>query len=158
FPGGLFNEWYAREWSALSRVLDTNTLRSSTLSGRIFVRGVRPADSDRDHRLLDEAVRDHRGNLDVYAATSAPAYREEVAAALGLRGGEAAVAAGGGARSSAAALDLWGSWLDGTSADTVIRRFQSEDDVRRGIIGPWSHGARYDASPFQANGGEARPR
>src|SRR5262249_34673766 len=47
-----------------------------------------------------------------------------------------------------AAIAGWGSWMDASTADACIRRFVSFSNPQQVIIGPWSHGAGYDAHPF----------
>ena len=158
FPGGVFQEWFAREWSTINRQFDSNTLRSRRLSGRIFVKGVRPVGGQGRERL-EEALRDHESNTDVYAAARRVTDREELAAALGVSFDTVVPSPIlPETRSPAVALSAWGSWLDGTTADGVIRRFQSRPGLRLAVIGPWSHGARYDADPFRAEGADVDPR
>ena len=46
-----------------------------------------------------------------------------------------------------------GSWYDAGTAAGVIARFMSTSNPQRAIIGAWSHGGQFDASPFRSEPG-----
>jgi putative CocE/NonD family hydrolase len=49
---------------------------------------------------------------------------------------------------SGAAISGWGSWLDGTTSDTVIRRFVNFSNSQYSVIGAWIHTGEKHASPY----------
>ncbi len=78
-PGGIFNTAFIQQWSESNNRLDNNKMSSLfPWSARLFVKGVRPADSDRKSRaILKQALRDHQLNTSVYAATSNLIFRDD---------------------------------------------------------------------------------
>jgi putative CocE/NonD family hydrolase len=96
FPGGVFNEWFIKQWANVDRLLDENNSKEFSCEinrlmneikaslkgvklpkafstearalrlGRFLVKGVKPVDSDKDRHLLREAVRGHEKNGSVY--------------------------------------------------------------------------------------------
>ena len=143
-PGGVQNEFLLREWGQAVHAMDMNEKTGQP------PRGVRPVDDDRDGSLLRAAVRDHRRNpklhevaLDgVFRDDSIPAweatmdvvsthnYRDEI-------------------ERSGVPIFGWASWLDAGTSNGVISRFLTWSNPQYVVIGPWSHGGGYHASPFQ---------
>lgn len=183
FPGGVFNEWFVKQWAYNNAFADENNAKErfahicrlldeaetsltedqlpkgfrllknvrALKMGRLAVRGVKPVDSDRDRRLLKEAIREHAMNGDVYELAQEYDFRDEVR----LVGDTEFLIDDISVHSfkedierSNVAIYAWGSWLDGATADGVIRRFLTFSNPQRAVIGPWSHGAGYHASPY----------
>jgi uncharacterized protein len=151
-PGGVFNAAFIEAWNASNQRLDNN--RTSSLFpwyARLMVKGVRPVDEDRKSRaLLAQALRDHQANTDVYQAMAQITYRDDVFGDTGAMLDDFSVfprqysieASGG-------ALFVWGSWLDGTTADTVLRTFNTFSNPQIGIIGAWKHEMTAHGSSYQ---------
>lgn len=119
--------------------------------GRLLVKGVRPVDSDRGRHLLKEAIRAHAMNGDVYKLAQGYYYRDDVRMVgdaeysiddFSVHSFEEDI------ERSKVAIYAWGGWLDAATADGVIRRFLTFSNPQRAVIGPWSHGAGYHASPY----------
>jgi putative CocE/NonD family hydrolase len=115
------------------------------------VKGVRPVDADRRERtIFQQALRDHQGNTDVYKAVSGITFRDDPFGETGVTLDDfsvfkhrQAIEANGGA------MLVWGSWLDGTMADTVIRSFNTLSNPQIAIIGAWKHEMTAHGSPYQ---------
>ncbi len=125
FPGGIFNKWFTETWQHTNAALDQNRVPAEWgLLTRIGIKGVRPVDDDKKGVLLKQAVADHANNPDFYAYSQAITYRDDPFGPSGITIDDFSVTRHREQieRSGAAAFH-WGSWLDGTSADTVIRRF-----------------------------------
>ena len=162
FPGGVFNEKFLKGWSDVVYALDRNT--SLAVDGQSFV--LRPVDEDPAGELLEDAIAGHAGNLDAFQAIQGITFRDDPSLA-GFRLDEIST------HSLAPALEAsgvevyqWGSWLDGGSADGVIRGFMDSSGPRRAAIGSWTHDLdnnafsgsedRWTANPpFQAQWEEA---
>ena len=119
--------------------------------GRWLVKGVKPVDSDKRHYLLKQAVRAHANNGDLYKLAQGYSFRDDKRAF----GDEEFTIDGFSVHSfkeaierSKVAIYAWGSWFDAGTADGVIRRFLTLSNPLRAVIGPWSHGAEYHASPY----------
>ena len=42
----------------------------------------------------------------------------------------------------------WAGWFDAGTAQGVLHRFATLPNPQKAIIGPWSHGGRFYASPY----------
>jgi putative CocE/NonD family hydrolase len=136
FPGGIFDEWFIRAWNEGNRQADQNT-------------GVKAVDADSDRRLLREAIQSHAQNLDVYKAARGSIYRDDRSSEPMQPIDEYSIFSyRREIERSKTAIYGWGSWLDAATADTAIRRFLTFNNPQTVIIGPWSHGASYHASPY----------
>ena len=151
-PGGVFNTAFIQQWSASNSLLDRNKMsRLFPWQARLFVKGVRPTDADRRSRvILNQALRDHQANTDVYAAMAGITFRDDPFGATGVTlddfsvfSHRPAIEAAGGA------LFAWGSWLDATTADTVIRSFNTLSNPHIGVIGAWKHEMTAHGSPYR---------
>src|SRR5262249_37084362 len=111
-PGGILCEWVVKNWGALVRELDNSA-------------GAKPVDGDADARQLKAAVKEHARNLDVYGTVRKVIFRDDQSLQpngtiddFSLHSYRKEIELSG------AAVYGWGSWLDGATADGVIRRFQ----------------------------------
>ena len=149
-PGGILNEWFIKEWSRTNQELDANTVpKQWGLSARLFVKGVKPVDADKNRAQLKQALAQHRQNPDVYRNIQAITYRDDrfgdldlTLDDLSLFNRQAAI------ERSGVAIFGWGSWFDGAAADTVIRRFVNFNNPQIGVIGAWAHNSESHASPY----------
>ncbi|MBA3468526.1 MAG: CocE/NonD family hydrolase [Herpetosiphonaceae bacterium] len=150
-PGGIFNTAFIQQWSESNARLDHNkTSRLFPWLARLMVKGVRPVDADRQSRaILNQALHDHQANTDVYAAISQITFRDDRFGDTGqtlddfsVFARQAAIEASGGA------MFVWGSWLDGTTADTVLRSFNTLSNPQIGVIGAWKHEMTAHGSPY----------
>jgi putative CocE/NonD family hydrolase len=150
FPGGIFNEQFIKEWAYNNQILDSNNLQELLgFWSRLFVKGVKPVDSDRKGKLLRQAVKEHAKNTDVYQSSKNIIYRDDYNSEIKATIDDFSVHTfKKEIESSKAAIYSWGSWLDAGTADAVIRRFMTFSNTQRAVIGPWSHGASYHASPY----------
>jgi putative CocE/NonD family hydrolase len=151
-PGGIFNTAFVQQWNASNQQLDNH--KPSSLFpwlSRFFITGPRPVDSDRVERtVLKQARQDHQQNTDVYTALSGIRFRDDPFGQMGVTlddfsvfSHRAAIEASGGA------LFIWGSWLDGTTADTVLRSLNMLSNPQIGVIGAWKHEMTAQGSPYQ---------
>lgn len=151
-PGGIFNTSFISQWNESNQLLD-NHQPSSLFPwlARLLVKSVRPVDADRQARaILAQARRDHQGNTDVHRAMSGITFRDDPFGETGATLDDfsvfthcSSIEAHGGA------LFIWGSWLDGTTADTVLRSFNTLGSPQIGIIGAWKHEMTAHGSPYQ---------
>lgn len=159
-PGGIFNRAFIQAWSESNRRLDDH--RMSVLFpwlARILAKGVRPADSDRKSRtVLGEARRDHRLNTDVFQAMSSIEYRDDHFGQTGATLDDFSVFRhGAGLQASGVPVFSWGSWMDGTSAEAVLRNFNTFDNPQVAVIGAWNHEMTRHGSPYRRPHGQPDP-
>jgi uncharacterized protein len=142
-PGGLFNEFMAREWGNAVAAMDRNAKRGNPPIG------VRPVDGDKDHKLLEAAVRDHQQNPSVYEASKEITFRDDKPKGWNVSMDDLSTFSfRREIERSKVPIQGWASWLDAGTAEGALARFMNFDNPQRLIIGPWSHGAGHHASPF----------
>ncbi|MFL6229043.1 MAG: CocE/NonD family hydrolase [Pyrinomonadaceae bacterium] len=134
FPGGVFNEWMIRQWNEGDQQLDNNA-------------GVRPVAEDADHHLLQAAMREHAGNLDVYKSAQRITFRDDAAFGatldtFSLFNYRKEI------ERSGTLISGWSGWFDAVTADAVIKTFINFSNPQRDVIGPWNHGASQNANPY----------
>ena len=159
-PGGIFNTAFIQQWSESNNRLDNNKMSSLfPWSARLFVKGVRPADSDRKSRaILKQALRDHQLNTSVYAATSNLIFRDDPFGDTGVTLDDLSVFTHRPAiEASGAAMFVWGSWLDATTADSVLRSFNTLSNPQIGVIGAWKHEMTAHGSPYSKPSSKPEP-
>ncbi len=153
FPGGIFNEAFINAWSSGNQHLDNNKLPEwFPVPGfvRWMLKGVRPVDSDRKSRqMLAKALSEHQANTNIYAAMSQITFRDDAFGSTGATLDDFSVFTHRAAiESSGSTLFTWGSWLDGATADTVVRMFNTFNNAQIGVIGAWSHEKTMHGSPY----------
>ncbi len=149
-PGGILNEWFLKEWNRANQELDADIVpKQWGMSARLFVKGVKPVDADKSRAQLKQALAQHRQNPDVYKNMQAITYRDDRFGDLDLTLDDLSLF---NRRDmivrSGVAIFGWGSWYDGATADTVIRRFVNFSNPQLGVIGAWAHNSESHASPY----------
>lgn len=192
FPGGVFNDWFIKQWAYHGSLLDRNMAKEMTTNmyrlleekeaslgdelpsgfrlrqragelrlGRYALRGVKPVNSDKDRRLLREAIREHGKNDNVYDLSQGYIYRDDVRSEVGARRFTIDDISVHSFRDdierSNVCIYAWGSWMDAATADAVICRFMTFSNPQRAVIGPWNHGALYHACPYLPIGTPVEP-
>lgn len=150
-PGGIFNLAFIKAWSESNKALDSNKpSKMFPFFARLIIKGVRPVDSDRKtHAVLRQAIQDHQGNTDVYAAISAVTYRDDIFGNTGMTLDDFSLPRDERAiQASGAALFTWGSWLDAATASSALRNFNTLSNPQIVIIGAWKHEMTGHGSPY----------
>jgi putative CocE/NonD family hydrolase len=152
FPGGVFNQRFIEAWGYFDYLLDRNIIpKEFGLTGKIFVKGVKPVRSNNKQNLTKKAVDDHQQNGTVYMLARDVVFRDEIHPDIGICLDDFSIHRfKDKIKNSKTAIFSWGSWLDAGTADAVIRRFLSNENASRAVIGAWEHGGRFHASPFQS--------
>lgn len=154
-PGGIFNKSFIEQWNESNQRLDNNKTSSLFPTfARFLIKGVRPISREK----LTQAIADHQANTNVYEAISNITYRDDPFGNTGVTlddfsvfSRKSPIEANGGA------LFIWGSWLDGTTADTVLRSYNTLANPTIGIIGAWKHELTAHGSPYLAPKSPANP-
>jgi putative CocE/NonD family hydrolase len=135
FPGGVFNEGFAAFWSQIVFAMDRN--RELEVDGEVFRQS--PVDDDPLGTLLEAAIAEHAGNLDFFPCVQGVVSRDDPTPPGCDLDGFSTHTRIRGADVPGPAVYHWGSWLDGGSADGVIRAFMESSGPRRSVIGSWTH-------------------
>ena len=145
-PGGVLNAGFIREWSESCRDLDRNV--APTLFGlwRYLLKSVRPLDHDPQGAQL-AALAAKRSNPDVWESVSALRSADDEYGTSGTSLRQVSLCARPRVRAeSCQPLQVWGSWLDGTTSRAVLRMWECVPAVRGAYIGAWSHTGEHGAS------------
>ncbi|MBI4832319.1 MAG: CocE/NonD family hydrolase [Candidatus Lindowbacteria bacterium] len=150
FPGGISFDWMMKNWGYYTKLLDSNVVPKDVgLLGRLFVRGVKPVDGDRERRLLKQAIAEHAQNGDVYQLAKSATFRDDTNTLSGITVDDFSTHTyRKDIERSNAGIYSWGGWMDETMADAAIRRFITYSNPQRTVIGPWNHGGDNHASPY----------
>ncbi len=159
FPGGVLNEASLRTWQESNSLLDRNRVpgRWGPLA-RLQLKGVKPVDGDKGGALLKQSVADHEANADVFAACKAITFRDDTFGSSGLTLDDVSLTHYREELEQAGVpMFVWGSWLDGSTADGVINRFVTRRHSMWGVIGAWSHHYLNHGSPYAPPGTKLHP-
>jgi uncharacterized protein len=159
FPGGIPCEPFVRKWQHISSCLDRDQVPPEWgMLARLQIRGVRPVDGDQDLLNLRQAIADHTTNADIHHRFLGVTFRDDPFDSSGVTIDDFSVSRyRQQIEDSGAALFLWGSWLDGNSADAVLRRFATYSNPQWAAIGAWDHRFHNHGSPYCAPGECLRP-
>jgi len=145
FPGGIYHDFYLREWQNLNEVLDKDKPPVSSLLIKTAVKGV--ARIKREKPRFRQALQDHRSNVNVHAQARTLTYRDDPIVALGLESIDE-ISPHTMLEGSTIPTYAYSGWYDGGYQHAAIRRFlNSENEDSRLTIGPWDHGGGNNASP-----------
>jgi uncharacterized protein len=151
-PGGV-PSIFVKEWGEYTHALDQNIYPGDDPADPQVI-GVKPVDADQDHSLLNKAIEQHKNNNNADLIMSKMVYRDDDPK-LGFDPEQMLVyPRRAKIEKSNAPLDIWGSWMDANTPDTVIRHFTTFNNPVRGVIGAWSHGGGSFHSQFAPAGSE----
>jgi uncharacterized protein len=151
WPGGVVAEDLIVTWGREVHEMDLN---GGGVLGRGTQASVRPADGTDGEALLEAAVKEHQVNPWTFdnAAHELTFSDESSSQTHGL------TIRDGGIYTHREAIERsgvpifgWGSWLDSGIAQGLLNRYMSFSNPQLTIIGPWTHGARANANPFNLN-------
>ena len=135
YPGGGLLKAFISLWGEMVAAMDLHQMDQGV---------VRRADQTGDSLRL--AALEHASNGKVYEQALLGATRNaplgipyDSISPLGLRQA---------IQASKTPMSNWGSWMDATTADGVLKRFSTFSNRQIGVVGAWSHGGGYHTSPF----------
>jgi len=125
YPGGVFHNDFFRQWGNMIKKLDTNGM---------------PVVGDLDQTLLQEALKEHAANQDVFEEYSQLPYRDSVSLTTGTRPyidtNPASLLKE--IRSSGVPVYNWGGWYDMFPRDAFLY-YSNLSNPKKIVIGPWAH-------------------
>jgi putative CocE/NonD family hydrolase len=167
YPGGLFLNFYTSLWGNMVGAMDRNEIcgLAGVAGGqceelRQKVRGVKPVDSDQDRTLLAAAVEQHKANVKVAEAAEQVEFKDDPFGPDRIKNlPEIANPSGHLKEIEAAgtAMFIRVGWLDAATVSGTLCRFLTIRNPQKIIIGPWSHGGRFDTDPFLPSATPAQP-
>ena len=151
FPGGIHLAGFTKVWSEGNAALDANAIQKK-LGGmqRFVLKGVQRVDEDTDGSLLEAAVASHVWNGDVFAACNAINFKDDYwlyEPSLNMND----ISPSGkidALRKLGIPIYSYSGWFDGAYQNSAINRYLTiQNPGSKLVIGPWSHGGRYNSSP-----------
>ena len=157
-PGGVFLESFLTSWATGNRALDLDApeLAASTDAEarelRAWFGHPKPVDGDDGSRVA-AAVAEHVANVDLLNVIGRMESYDDESSRILAYPQSAPFARRAQTEASGTQIRHVGSWYDAGTAAGVIARFMSTSNPQRAIIGAWSHGGQFDASPFNGESG-----
>ena len=154
FPGGCFDHAFMQLWSFLGKNLDLNNpkvFRQLMPGAWLLAQGVKPVKSDKDLKLLQDALKQHESSQYVYEHTLKRDFRDDELPDGTVFDDISIFARKDKIESSNVPILAWCSWLDSGYGDAIINRFMNMSNPQIAILGDWSHGAVYPANQFFPN-------
>jgi uncharacterized protein len=137
-PGGIYNEWLLKTFQGFTLQMDSGD-------------AAKPVDGDTDGAQMKQAIAEHRGNPDIYAASKPAEFLDDPLATMGKSWLDISISGVAGAlRKSKVPMLIFVSWYDAGSVQGTLKRFHDYSNLQVIFIGAWSHGARFNADPFTA--------
>lgn len=154
FPGGVPCN-FVKMWGQFTAALDQNISLDDNFEPDAKVIGVKPVDADADRTQLQAALQDHSENCNAHIFLQDVVYRDDLLGGANVPNEAMAVySRRAKIEASRVPIDIWGSWMDANTADTVIRHFTTFSNPQRAVISAWSHGGSFLCSPFVQPGAE----
>lgn len=149
FPGGIYDEAFIEMWARATRALDLNKPRAMSFFRFLIMKSVTPVASDKEKILLREASREHISNTNIAEMAIGVTFRDDTYGKSGATSENFSVYHyKEDIDKSKVPMFCWGSWMDAATASTTIERFINYRNPLKGIIGAWTHGALWHASPY----------
>ena len=143
-PGGIYNHYFMTDWGELDKGLDKNKSKSFlTLHPVVYflAKGVKPVESDKEKKLLKEAVKQHEKNVYVHEFKQDVSYRDTVDVV-------SVYTKTSKIQKLNVPFFVWGGWLDAAVSDHIIKRFMTYSNPMRAIIGDWDHEIIRKTNPY----------
>ena len=151
FPGGVPSA-FIDTWGQYTEGLDNN-VRMSVEDPNLI--GVKPVDADPERVLLKQAIAAHKDNNHAHNLMKGLTFRDELMPDAETPFDKMAVYSWRKEiEESNAPIDIWGSWMDANTADTVIRHFMTFKNPQRAVVNAWSHGGSANCNPYLPVGSE----
>ena len=167
FPGGAFTEGTLRRWGNRVHLMDRNDLcglREVSAAACEELKqtwlGVKRVDEDVDGSLLAAAVKEHARNVHPYHAAAAYEFRDDPWGEGGVRNAGYLGSPSGHLpkiEASGVAMFIRAGWQDAATVNGTLGRYMTIGNPQQVFIGPWDHGARHDADPFNPVDTPVRP-
>ena len=144
YPGGVTNRMLLRDWGTMVYAMDMNKVPDAP-------KGVRRVDADTDGQLLAGAVADHQKNPPLHLAMdSSIVYRDDVVKQFGGATNDMSGTYRYRAQIERSRVPIfgWAGWLDAGTSQGALNRFINWSNPQILVIGPWSHGGGFHASPY----------
>lgn len=137
-PGGVYDEWLLKSFQDFTLQMDSGD-------------SAKRVESDSDETVVKQAIAEHRGNVDIYAASKPAEFIDEPLSAMGKTWLDISIpGAAETLRKSKVPMLISASWYDAGTVQGTLKRFREFSNLQKIFIGAWSHGGGFNADPFAA--------
>jgi putative CocE/NonD family hydrolase len=144
-PGGIYDEWLMAGFAAFAKQADAGAAAKSV-------------DGDTDGLLRAAAVAGHGANVDVHRATREAPFIDDILPGTNRSLADISIPP---LRKRLAVANvpmlIAVSWFDAATVQGAIERFRVSPNTQHVVIGAWSHGAHFNANPFDDAGTPVAP-
>ncbi|MFX0049524.1 MAG: CocE/NonD family hydrolase, partial [Candidatus Hermodarchaeota archaeon] len=161
FPGGCFDHAFIQLWSFLGKNLDLNNpkvFRQIMPDAWLVIKGVEPVKIDKDLKMLNQAIEQHKSNQYVYEHTLEENFRDDQLPDGSSFDDFSIFDRKKEIEESNLPILAWCSWLDSGYGDAIIHRFMNTSNPHIAILGDWTHGAVLPANQFFPNRTTVTPK
>lgn len=168
FPGGAFTEGTLERWGNRVNAMDRNDICAvravegdacRAVTARWM--GVKLVDTDTDKAIFRRALVEHKRNVHPFLAARAYQFRDDPwGAPDGVRNSGYLGSPAGHLdliESSGVPMFVRAGWQDAATVNGTLGRYMTISNPQQVFIGPWDHGARNDADPFNPPDAPVRP-
>jgi uncharacterized protein len=150
YPGGAFESYLASAWGALTRELNAGKMPcNSDPVCEQMVQGPKPVDADSGEVLLRQAIAEHAGNYNVYdCLRAAPARDDDICASGQSLSDVSVIARKPKIEQRHLPMFVLTGWLDESSPQQALYRYNTFSNVQTLVIGPFTHGGFMGDDPF----------
>ncbi|MBN2156131.1 MAG: CocE/NonD family hydrolase [Candidatus Lokiarchaeota archaeon] len=161
YPGGVFMEWFVKNWGLANSDLDRNQIKNLPYPFflKILIKGVKPVQGRENTSKLDDFIHQHAHNPNVYEIAKSIDYRDDIFDKVTGRTIDdiSVYTYTNKISKNGTPIMSCGSWFDATTATGVIHRFLNYENPHIAIIGSWNHGMYLDGNPFQKSKSRSIP-
>ena len=167
FPGGILTVGFLEDWSNRVRLMDMNDICAlseveGSSCGQLLgeISGVKPVDGDTDYSMLNSAVSEHQANTVPFEAALEYEFRDDPFGPFGETNVGHRRSTSGHLpqiESSGVAMFIRVGWQDAGTVNGALGRFNTISNSQQVLIGPWDHGAKNDADPFEPEEKSVQP-
>lgn len=157
YPGGIFHDWFMDTWNRADQNLDRNNtggllVMMEAVKVPIWgIPGVKPAGSPLTSSLdLARALREHKGNGDVYQFGKKVVFRDTYFSELG--GTIEKISPyffKNEIEASGTPIYFMSGWHDGAYTGAMVTNYLNFKNAAKLTLGPWPHGGRENSSPWR---------
>lgn len=148
-PGGMRQTPFIECWKETTVALDNNDFSIFGPLAKMLAKGINPVQGDKDRSLLNQALKDHQKNFDIFTGILAVESRDDEEPLYSRSCDDFSIHDRlDDIIASKVPIYRISGWHDGALANSVIKGYLNVPNTKKILIGPWDHGPHDQTSPF----------
>jgi putative CocE/NonD family hydrolase len=148
FPGGVCQGPFVDVWGLTTKSLDDNNYAIFGKQAKL-VTGIHPVKGDKHKVVLNQAIKSHKKNFDVFAGLKTIKFRDDYSPSLKAAADDFSNSAQiQKIENSGTAIYRIGGWYDGALAKSCTDGYLNTSNTQKVLLGPWDHGPHLNVSPY----------